>query len=549
MDKWQRRTVYYFVVMTVLMFAYALVYQWGMVNLEGAEGTSATFVHAVQVVVETFTTTGFGSDSPWETTFMNVLVIVMDTTGTLAIFLALPVILFPALEDAFKTTVPTTADEDLSDHVVISTHSQRVDALITELDAAGIEYVIVEPDRETALDLYEDGYRTIHGDLRSASGLRSARLPEARALVTDVSDQVDVRIVLTARELDEEVQIVSVVGDPDQATYHELAGADVVLSPRQVVGKSLAKKVTATVSMDLGEDIEVGEDFEIVEIPVSRGSDLVGTTIGESGLRERTGVNVIGVWSYGEFKSPPAPDTTIDAGTVLLVSGQQPQIDEIRRLTRTDVRKFTRKDTVVVGYGEVGKTIVSRLEEAGIETTVVDIEEKPGVDVVGDATDADTLRTAGVETVEYVAIVLPDDATAELSALVVRDLNQSAEVIARVQELESVEPMYRGGADYVLSLGTVTGRMIASAVTDTDDIIVVDSEVEAIQTPAPNLVGQTLAEARVQSKTGCTVIAVVRDEEVLTDVGPDFRVQEHDELIVVCPGERVDQFHSRFGPN
>ncbi|MEF8976438.1 MAG: NAD-binding protein [Halapricum sp.] len=549
MDKWQRRTVYYFVVMTVLMVAYALVYQWGMVTLEGAEGVSATFVHAFQVVVETFTTTGFGSDSPWETTFMNLLVIVMDTTGTLAIFLALPVILFPALEDALETTAPTTADESLSDHVVISTHSRRVDALISELDAAGIEHVIVEPDRETALDLYEDGYRVIHEDLRSASGLRSARLTEARALVTDISDRLDVRIILTAQELAEDVQIVSVVEDPDQATYHELAGADVVLSPRQVIGKSLAKKMTATISMDLGGDIEVGEDFEIVEIPVSRESDLIGTTIEESGLRERTGTNVVGVWSYGEFKSPPDPDTTIDAGTVLLVSGQQSQIDEIRRLTGTGIRRLTHKDTVVVGYGEVGKTIVSKLGEAGIETTVVDIEEKPGVDAGGDATDADVLRAAGVETADYVAIVLPDDATAELSTLVVRDLNESAELIARVQETESVEPMYRAGADYVLSLGTITGRMIASAVVDTDEIISIASEVEAIRTPAPSLVGQTIGEARVGAETGCTVIAVVRDEEVLTDVGPDFRVQEHDELIVVCPSERINQFHSTFDRN
>jgi len=531
------------------MFAYALVYQWGMINLEGAEGVSTTFVHAFQVVVETFTTTGFGSDSPWETTFMNVLIIVMDTTGTLLIFLALPVILFPALEDVFKTTVPKTVDEDLSDHVVISTHSPRIDELISELDAADIDHVIVEPDREAALALYEDGYRTIHADLRSASGLRSAGLTDARALVTDVSDHEDIRIVLTARELAEDIRIVSIVDDPDRETYHELAGADVVISPRQVIGESLAKKVTATVSMDLGEDIEVGEDFEIVEIPVDRESELVRTTIEESGLRERSGVNVVGVWSYGEFESPPAPETTIDAGTVLLVAGRKAQIDEMRRLTGTGLRKFTRGNTVVIGYGKVGQRIDSKLKEVGIGTTVIDIEQRPGVDVVGDATDADTLRTAGVETAQYVTIALPNDALAEFSALVVRDLNQSAEIIARVEELESVEPMYRAGADYVLSLGTITGRMVASAVADTEDITVVNNDVEAIQTHSPGLVGQTIGEARVQSVTGCIVIVVVRDGQVLTDVGPELRVQENDELIVVGPTDGIDQFCSQFGPD
>jgi Trk K+ transport system NAD-binding subunit len=259
-------------------------------------------------------------------------------------------------------------------------------------------------------------------------------------------------------------------------------------------------------------------------------------------------VSIVGIWSKGEFK-PPTPETTIDGGSVLLVAGQQDQIDELRRLTRTGIRTFTRKDTVVVGYGEVGKMVVSRLEAEGIETTVIDIEDRPGVDIVGDATDADVLREAGIEAAEYVTILLPDDATAEFSALVVRDLNRSAELIARVQETESVEPMYRAGADYVLSLGTITGRMIASAVTGTDDTIVVDSDIEAIQTLAPGLVGQTLGEARVQSDTGCTVIAVVRDGQTLTDLGPDSSVREHDELVVVGPSERVERFRGRFGPD
>jgi hypothetical protein len=76
---------------------------------ERLRGRPISFLHALQVVVETFTTTGFGSDAPWETPEMNVLIIVMDLTGVALIFLALPVLVFPLFEEAISTTVPTEA--------------------------------------------------------------------------------------------------------------------------------------------------------------------------------------------------------------------------------------------------------------------------------------------------------------------------------------------------------------------------------------------------------------------------------------------------------
>ncbi len=97
----------------------------------------------------------------------------------------------------------------------------------------------------------------------------------------------DTCIILTAREVDESVQTISVVKEPDRAKYHDLAGADAVLSPRGLLGESLASKVTTGVSTTLGDSIEIGEDFDIAELPIHRGSDLVGTTLADSGIRER----------------------------------------------------------------------------------------------------------------------------------------------------------------------------------------------------------------------------------------------------------------------
>jgi len=540
MDKWQRRTVYYSTALVGVILVYAVLYHHGM---RAFEGEQQTFLHSLQIVVETFTTTGFGSDAPWASPEMNALVILMDLTGVALIFMALPVLAFPLFEEALSTTVPTEAPEDLSDHVIVCTYTSRAEALVDELESRGVEYVIVEPDREQATALYEDDYSVVYSDPETVDCMECVRLPEAHALVADVSDRVDASIVLAAQEVAADVPVVSVVEDPDRRSYHELAGADEVLSPRPLLGRGLASKVTTSIATDGTDGVEVGDGFEVAELPIHRGSDLVDTTLADSGIREQSGVNVVGAWFGGQFETPPDPDATLTNGTVLLVAGQEDQLDRLVELTQSDVRQFDRGETVVVGHGEVGRAIVDALDEAGVPNTVVDRRPKDGVDVVGDTVEPETLREAGIEDARSVILALPDDTTTEFATLVVRDVSPETEVIARVEEPESVGKMYLAGADYVLSLATVTGRMIASAILDGADVLSLDRQVEVVRTRAPGLVGQRIADANVRARTGCTVVAIERDGDLLTTVGPDVRVRRGDELVVAGTDEGIQQFN------
>jgi Trk K+ transport system NAD-binding subunit len=538
MDTWKRRTAYYISTLVVVLFGYALLYDYGMAAYEGH---SQPFYQSVQVVVETFTTTGYGSDAPWATPQMNVLVILMDLTGVILIFMALPVFVVPLFEDALSTTLPTSAEE-LEEHVVICTYSPRAETLISELNSWDVEYVIVEPDRETAMDLYESSYSVVHGDPESVETLERVNLGDAKALVADASDEVDVSVVLTAHEAADDVRVISVVEEPELATYHELAGVDRVLSPRRLVGESLADKVTTAVSAELDGAVEIGEDFEIAELPVQRGSELVGRTLAESGIRERSGANVIGAWIRGEFETPPSPDMELGAGTVLLVAGRQAQLERLKSLTRSQAHRPGRGTVLVVGHGEVGSTVTDALARANVPYTTVDIADKPGVDVVGDTTDPETLQEAGIEQARTVVLTVADDTLTGFGTLVARDLNPDIEVLARAEETENVQKIYRAGADYVLALATVSGRMLASTILEQEEVISMDKQVEIVRTTAPELAGQSLAEADVRARTGCTVVAIERNGDVLTEVGPDFRFQRDDDVIVAGTDEGVNRF-------
>ncbi|PSP95859.1 metal transporter [Halobacteriales archaeon QS_4_62_28] len=543
MDTWQRRTALYVVGLVAIVLGFTVAYDYGMTVFDNRP---RAFIHSLQVVVETFTTTGFGSDAPWESVEMNVLVILMDVTGVLLIFLALPVLLFPLFEEAMSTTVPTAIENGLSDHVVICSFTPRGKTLVAELDTWTVDYVIVEPDRERATELYEEGYRVIHADPQSVGGLEAARLSAARALVADAADEVNTSIILTAREVDDSVPTVSVVEEPDRERYHELAGADTVVSPRRLLGESLAGKVTTDISTAVGDTIEIGQDFDIAELPIHRGSDLVGRSLADSGIREQAGVNVIGAWFKGEFESPPSPEATLDNGTVLLVAGREDQLQQLKDMTLTSVRQFGHGETVVVGYGEVGQTIARKLDEAGLNDTVIDRNEKPGVDIVGDATEPDELRAAGVESAQTTVLALSEDTDTEFATLVIRDLNPDVEIIARAEETENVQKMYRAGADYVLSLATISGRMLASTILADEQVISMDEQVEIVRTTANELAGQTLGEARVRGRTGCTVVAVERNGTVITDVGPDVHIEAGDELVVAGTDAAIDRFRNVF---
>ncbi|UIO99305.1 NAD-binding protein [Halobaculum sp. CBA1158] len=544
MGKWRRRTAAYLIAITVVVLLFAIAYHHGMRTFEGSE---RSFLHHLRVVVETFTTTGYGSDAPWETDVMNAFVIVMDITGVVLIFMALPAFVFPLFEETLSTTPPTAAEE-AEDHVLICGHTPRGRVLREELRARDVPYLFVVGDGDEAADIYDAGEEhVVHGDPEDVETLRNANVGAATALVADADDETNASIVLSAREAVDDadgLRVVSLVEDEDVADYHRYAGADEVLSPRRLLGESLGAKATASVSDEVGDGVEIGEDFQIAELLVHHGSPLVGETVAGSGIGERTGANVLGAWDDGEFESPPRPERVIDEHTVLLVVGTEAELEALKELTLSETRNRRRGSVVVVGYGMVGHSAAAELRGRD-EVIVVDERDDPGVDVVGDATQRETLEKAGVEDARAVVLALDSDTTTIFATLAVKQVAPRAEVIVRANDAESVPKLYRAGAEYVLSLSTVSGRLLASHLLD-EEVLRPETQVDLIRTRAPGLEGRTLAGANVRAATGCTVVAVERDGDLRTDLGPDTRILAGDALVVAGTDDSVNRFNELF---
>ncbi|WP_227377499.1 potassium channel family protein [Haladaptatus halobius] len=538
-----RRTVYYLALVIVTTLIFTVAYNAGMAIWENRP---QPFYHSLQIIIQSFTTTGYGEDAPWRTLQMNLLVVVMQLAGIGLILTAVDVFAVPWLRNALTPTAPETL-LGLDDHVIICEYTPRTDVLITELDARNREYVLIEPNADIASDLHQAGYHVIHGDPESTDVLGNAQITSASAVIADAADDTNASIALSALETDPDVRVISLVEDAALARYQQLAGADTVLSPRQLLGKSIAGEVPTPITTTVEQGVEISDDFELGEFSIEAESDLCNTTFAEAQLHERFGVNVIGVWFNGDFITPVNPTDELVAGTRLLVAGKSDQLDALRDASATTVSEISPRRILLAGYGATGQAAYEALATTSSRLTVLDIEEKDRVDVVGDARDPDVLVDAGIEEASVLLLTVEDDKTAIFATLIARDLNPDLQIVVRANEEEDVQKLYRAGADYVQSLATISGRMLASTVFEDEELLAYNKQVSIVRLPAPRLEGKTLADTAVQTVTGCTVVAIIRNGETITDFDPaNFRFVADDDVIIAGLDENITRFERRF---
>jgi len=179
--------------------------------------------------------------------------------------------------------------------------------------------------------------------------------------------------------------------------------------------------------------------------------------------------------------------------------------------------------------------------------TVIDREAGPAVDVVGDTREPETFREADVTDASAVIVAGNDGTTAIFTTLGVAELNPQAEVLVRANDPASEPKLYRAGADYVQSLATVSGRMLASTVLDDETVLTFDTRIDLVRLPAGRLSGSTVVDADVRAETGCTVLAVVRDGEILTSFDPaSFVLESGDEVVLAGTDESVHRFEETY---
>ncbi len=535
---WHRQLTLAAFSVAAIILAYTLLYQWAIATFVGVE---KTFFQSLQTVVEIVTTAGFGGGTDlWQQSdAVAFLVTVMNLSAVLLIFVAVPLFVVPLLREAFETRPPTHSN--LTDHIIIAGYSEQDEVLRAELEAVDVPYLYVRSDTDLVTELNEQGLSAIVGDPESVDAYRAANAEHARALVADIDDETNPAVVLSARQVNPDLRTISVIRKPEVETYHRYAGADEIVSARTLLGKSLGLRAAGSYAEKLRQAIKVDTDLQVTGLLIEEGSDLVGQTFRGAEFFDRVGATVIGAWIGGKFVVAPDPDTVIEANTILLVAGEYDEFSD-GHARPIPAHEDDEPRVVVCGYGTVGQSIVSALETEGMATETIDIENKPGVDIVGDITDPTTFEAANVADARAVVLSLDEDTPTIYATLILNQMAPEVEIVARADGADSVQKLYNAGADFVLSLPNVTGEILASHLIEEAEILTPDTDFEFVRATVPALVGQDLGEIDLRGRTGCTVVAVERDDDVLTDIGATFTIEGDDVLIIAGSEQARERF-------
>jgi hypothetical protein len=190
----------------VLLATYAVVYQWGMTTFEE---DPVSYVQALQVVLESLTTAGFGGDAPWLSTVVNLIVIGMNLTGVLLVFFTVPFFLVPLLEGVFETA-----------------------ALQAELAPVGVPSLFVKSDVDVV------------GDITDTETLRAADVAGADSVVLALSrDSLAVFAALVIDEHGPDVETLVRAGDSPAVARTTVGG----LAGRRLGDAAIRERTGATV--------------------------------------------------------------------------------------------------------------------------------------------------------------------------------------------------------------------------------------------------------------------------------------------------------------
>jgi Trk K+ transport system NAD-binding subunit len=514
-----------------VILVYTVVYNWGMRTLEGRP---QSIFRSFQTVVETMTTTGYGADSPWATPAMNVLMVTIQLTGVIIGFITLRVLVIPLFE-----RTPLNLDDRLtkkSDHVVVAEYQRDTDVLLDELEELNVSYVLIESDEEEAKRLSDEGYQAIQGDSERRDDLDRATIERASLLITDAGDRT-ASIVLTALDANEELRVISFTESTRRKTALAEIGVDRSVAPHALIGQRLAEKATTPITVDKQSD---SDDIDIREILVRRDSPLHDVRVRDSPVANHPNLTLVAGWFDGELRLSPSPDERLAPNTVLVVAGPKREIDEItNEVGGVRSRNIAAPSKVIVaGFGEGGTAAVDSLP-SDVSATTIDGTEATGADVVGDVTEPETLREAGINDASAVIVTVDDDSTALLTVAIARSLSSDVEVLARVTDAEKAKAAFRAGADYVLSIQRVSARLVASEVHG-ERVLDPTSQIRLVRADAAPIAGESLGDPRRDAERGWTVVGVSRDGTVHTD--ERTTIEADDEVIVAGSDDAIQEF-------
>lgn len=292
---------------------------------------SAGPVRAFFMTAISLTTVGYGEEVAIDTDgarIFTAVLILVGMGGTLYfVSTATAFVLEGQLSNVFWRRKMERELATLSGHLIVCGSGAPARYAAAELATVGRKVVLVASsvDAADAVTTALEQVLVVVGDPTDDAILISAGVQRAEGLIAcSESDNENVVITLTARQLSPDVRIVAQLQDVQQAGKIRKVGADSVVSPHHIGGLRMASELVRPTVVDFLDTMLRDRDrnLRVEEVVVGDGAPAVGGQISVLGLDALPGVLLLAVrYPDGRWEYNPSRTSRIHSGETLIFLG------------------------------------------------------------------------------------------------------------------------------------------------------------------------------------------------------------------------------------
>jgi voltage-gated potassium channel len=241
------------------------------------------------------------------------------------------------IRDALRRRTMDKKIAEFKNHYILCGAGETGWNAMKRFQKSNVDLVIIEKDESIVKELINMGIPAIQGDATQDDVLISAGIHHAKGLITALAKDADnVFTVLTARELNKGLYIVSRAIDKNAHQKLRIAGANNTISPDEIGGSRMAALMLNPTVISFLDIITHAGDvvLDLEDVVICDKSAIANMSLREVKIPEKTGLIVLAIKKRGSEKLEfnPSSDETLQIGDTMIVLGRQEQVFELRKL-------------------------------------------------------------------------------------------------------------------------------------------------------------------------------------------------------------------------
>jgi len=292
------------------------------------------FLEALYMTVITISTVGFTEVRPLsESGRIFTIFLILINLGLFTYFVTLLTRFFSDGEfiKLYKQIKMENSIKQLKQHVIICGFGRNGKESAQILFNNKIPFVVLEEKNELEKDIEFDVPYFVKGDATKDEVLLEAGIKNALALITSLPVDADnLFVVLTAKQLNPHLKVISRASQDSSVKKLKIAGADNVIMPDKIGGAHMA---TLVMLPDVVEMLSImstqsNELFRVAEVEASK---LI--SLGEIDMWSKTNCTILGIKTDGnQYTINPNAGYQVKPGDRLIVMGSDAQIENAKKL-------------------------------------------------------------------------------------------------------------------------------------------------------------------------------------------------------------------------